>query len=729
MHRSAASALLFATLLAGSFAFAGSVASCGPERVVIHRDNCVVCHQPLDERGVATGLEDAHPWSPVSCVNCHGGSPRVCDGAIDGEVCSTGWIYDKERAHVPPNGSPPYIRNLPSDKLDAVDPDFLRFVNPGDYRVAEQTCGGGALGSACHAETVQGALRSTMLHTAGEIAVARYRAEKQPHARGIYGSVQVEDPNPEGAKACGVASLEVYDPPPIDVASSDAIDAPTVANAQEQYMVKSCFRCHLGDFGENLFPGDFRSSGCTACHMNYANDGLSHSADPTIDKQTAPHPVKHQLTLSPPVEQCVHCHYRGGRIGNSFQGYRESPGPGLTPANIDVLGEALHGHDANFYITDEDTTNGYDETPPDIHFEFGMHCIDCHTRQDVHGDGHLYADTQCAVTSECTDCHGTVRDYATPDPARNNLYLKDDGKLYLKTKVTGIELEVTQTRDTVTLGSPRYTAAAALAMGVDDNGYSHTDDLECYTCHASWAPNCYGCHVSIDLTRFAPYHTTGVEQPGKPAGGRRWIALHDMVLIRNTDGKIAPSMPAERFFMTLLGVDQEQTRKQGKPVSKTLIRSSPRTFHMPDGRTIAGFGQRAFNPHTTRRRSQFMACDRCHSVGDPAAPDNAVLLDITFGFGSQRFPQEACDVTVDKPVCDGESGQTTYQLDAIQTREGKPLVVIGHPDPIASRVLSLDEIARMRAVVVPKQSPIGISTPIPKDAITNPNWPFAQRVE
>jgi hypothetical protein len=235
--------------------------------------------------------------------------------------------------------------------------------------------------------------------------------------------------------------------------------------------------------------------------------------------------------------------------------------------------------------------------------------------------------------------------------------------------------------------------------------------------------------VSIDLTRFAPYHTTGVEQPGKPAGGRRWIALHDMVLIRNTDGKIAPSMPAERFFMTLLGVDQEQTRKQGKPVSKTLIRSSPRTFHMPDGRTIAGFGQRAFNPHTTRRRSQFMACDRCHSVGDPAAPDNAVLLDITFGFGSQRFPQEACDVTVDKPVCDGESGQTTYQLDAIQTREGKPLVVIGHPDPIASRVLSLDEIARMRAVVVPKQSPIGISTPIPKDAITNPNWPFAQRVE
>jgi len=44
-------------------------------------------------------------------------------------------------------------------------------------------------------------------------------------------------------------------------------------------------------------------------------------------------------------------------------------------------------------------------------------------------------------------------------------------------------------------------------------------------------------------------------------------------------------------------------------------------------------------------------------------------------------------------------------------------------------VLTLDEIARMRAVVVPEQSPIGISTPIPADAATNPRWPFAQQVE
>ena len=30
---------------------------------------------------------------------------------------------------------------------------------------------------------------------------------------------------------------------------------------------------------------------------------------------------------------------------------------------------------------------------------------------------------------------------------------------------------------------------------------AHTDKLECYTCHATWAPQCYGCHVKIDYSQ------------------------------------------------------------------------------------------------------------------------------------------------------------------------------------------------------------------------------------
>jgi hypothetical protein len=43
----------------------------------------------------------------------------------------------------------------------------------------------------------------------------------------------------------------------------------------------------------------------------------------------------------------------------------------------------------------------------DVHFERGMHCIDCHFLQDVHGDGHIYSTNWDAIEVECEDCHGT----------------------------------------------------------------------------------------------------------------------------------------------------------------------------------------------------------------------------------------------------------------------------------------------------------------------------------
>ncbi len=701
---------------------------CEPERVVRHRDNCNVCHQPLDDRGVPAGLEVAHPWAELSCVDCHGGNARICDGEVlNASECTTGWVYDKDRAHVDPNGSPRFIRNLTATELDAVDPDYIRFINPGDYRVAEQTCGGGALGGTCHGSIVLQVQNSTMAHTSGEVTVARYRAGKQAEPRGMVGAIALTDPEADPANGCQAASLEKYDPPPIDINSTDPADAPTVANAQDQYMAKSCFRCHLNSFGENRFSGDFRSSGCTACHMRYANDGFSQSADPTINKLTRPHPTSHALSLSPKVDDCTHCHYRGGRIGISYQGYREGPGEGLRPPNPGTLGEALHGHDANFYLTDEEVDNDWDETPPDVHFEAGMHCIDCHALEDVHGDGRIYADTQCAVSVECTDCHGTVRELAVLDPKRENLFERD-GKFFLRTKVSNLELEIPQTFNTVTPGQPGHSSLAEYAMGVNEAGFSHTDELECYTCHAAWVPSCYGCHVTVDLTQLDAYDTTGVEHPGKSFGTRRWVQLNDLVLMRNTDGMIAPSMPAERFFMTLLALDEEESQKQQKTVKRSVIASSPRQFITPEGRRMAGFGQRAFNPHTTRRRSQFMSCDRCHTVGDPAAPDNAVLLDITHGFGSERFPTVACDVSNDDTSCDPETDVMTYQLDAVMTRDGVPLVIVGHPDPIPSRVLTLEEVLRMRQVVV-EPGDIGITTVIPPNALTDPFWPPTIRVE
>jgi hypothetical protein len=38
-----------------------------------------------------------------------------------------------------------------------------------------------------------------------------------------------------------------------------------------------------------------------------------------------------------------------------------------------------------------------------IHVDVGMHCVDCHFSQDVHGDGHLYGEVAQAIEIECVD--------------------------------------------------------------------------------------------------------------------------------------------------------------------------------------------------------------------------------------------------------------------------------------------------------------------------------------
>jgi hypothetical protein len=49
----------------------------------------------------------------------------------------------------------------------------------------------------------------------------------------------------------------------------------------------------------------------------------------------------------------------------------------------------------------------------DIHLEKGMHCVDCHFRQDAHGNGILYNEPRAAIEIGCIDCHGTIRERAS----------------------------------------------------------------------------------------------------------------------------------------------------------------------------------------------------------------------------------------------------------------------------------------------------------------------------
>src|SRR5207249_751019 len=88
--------------------------------------------------------------------------------------------------------------------------------------------------------------------------------------------------------------------------------------------------------GTNDHPGDYRQSGCSGCHLPYANDrdpehsgpyaeagnrGYSRSGDATLPRQESGHPIRHQFTNGIPSSQCMTCHmHPGGNMVASYYG-------------------------------------------------------------------------------------------------------------------------------------------------------------------------------------------------------------------------------------------------------------------------------------------------------------------------------------------------------------------------------------------------------------------------
>jgi hypothetical protein len=103
---------------------------------------CVQCHQNV-------GDMHAKPTVRLGCCDCHGGDPSV---------------VDKTRAHVHPrhpqawltSGNPVRSYTL----LNQESPEFIRFVNPGDLRIAHISCG--TIG--CHQKEVLQVRTSMMTH-------------------------------------------------------------------------------------------------------------------------------------------------------------------------------------------------------------------------------------------------------------------------------------------------------------------------------------------------------------------------------------------------------------------------------------------------------------------------------------------------------------------------------------------------------------------------------------
>src|ERR1039458_7216299 len=117
---------------------------------------CVRCHNPMDSPTMhTTGTV------PLGCTDCHGGNAQIAlpAGVAQG---STQYLELIKQAHPRPrfaeNARTSANRTRAYTEWLKEDADYIKFINPGDLRVADQTCGR----SGCHTSEVQ-RVRTSMM--------------------------------------------------------------------------------------------------------------------------------------------------------------------------------------------------------------------------------------------------------------------------------------------------------------------------------------------------------------------------------------------------------------------------------------------------------------------------------------------------------------------------------------------------------------------------------------
>ena len=337
------------------------------EEAMAKSTGCISCHTATDEPTM-------HPSKGVhlGCTDCHGGNNSVVVAA-GVSPASPEYRTVKEKAHVQPRDS--FFKNrstLPEGaytKWLKESPEFVKFINPGDLRVARETCGT----AGCHPNETRAVSTNMMTHSGFLWGAALYNNGGIPFKNTQFGESYDRDGKPQALKTIppptpevtrvkgilpeltplyrweisqpgnvlrvfergGEKKAEIGNPSgeespgkPDDKLSDRGFGTelrtdPVFLGLQKTRLLDPV----LSLPGTNDHAGDYRSSGCSACHVIYANDrdpahsvsyaqyghsGFSASVDPTIRKDEPGHPIKHTFTRAIPSSQCMICHIHPG---------------------------------------------------------------------------------------------------------------------------------------------------------------------------------------------------------------------------------------------------------------------------------------------------------------------------------------------------------------------------------------------------------------------------------
>ncbi len=539
-------------------------------------ERCVTCHR---------GIEDAHPRRPLSCVTCHRGDGRA---------------------------------------TSAVEAHRGMWRNPTDLAVVDQTCG------TCHRSITAAVKASIMAHRSGTQSGTLFPNGRQPTREGVTFAMTPEPVTPALRPPAG------HPLPP--GALPGLAPLPTFAESGDVFfdlLRKECTSCHLWTQPKAL-RGNFRATGCAACHMPYAEDGKSASGDTAIPRDKVGRPLRHTLTKAIPVTQCATCHNGGSRAAMNFRGMMEAPPEGKQTFQYDQ--DLLHGH-------------AYTSQTPDVHYTRGLGCIDCHTEKELHGDGFVYAKRHYYVETRCESCHGTPAAPATGLTAKGrrlrNVFVatapNPTGTVTLASKLTGRLHSIPQ--------------LAGLAKQPPGHDATHLDRLECYTCHTAWAPTCYGCHIKMDYTAYANPVDVAFDHLAGRHAKQGWFRLTagvrladpEPVLGVNWRGKVAPFVPRAQPLFTYVD-----------PAGATRYEFEK-----------LGFAHNPIVPHTVTRAAR--TCASCHA--DPRA----------LGLGGVA--------TKDYPKLGELRQPAEFRWDRIVDEEGRPLQATTVD---GARPLTREEMERIR---------------------------------